>query len=150
MTQEKFPGHGIGPPQWDSESLEAAAARRRAELAKDYLLEADVLARLDIDHKALTALRRARKLLAVWHQPDNRYLYPPYQFTETGVIAEMEPLLAYLLEGSTGSGWNEIEWLMTPHALLAAQTPAELLPFDPERVLQAAEVEFKEDRDASW
>ena len=138
------------PPRWDAESLEAAAARRRAELARDYLLEADVLAKLNIDHEALIKLRRTRKLLAVWHQPDNRYLYPLYQFNETGVIPEVEPLLMYLLEGSTGSGWSEIEWLMAPHALLEAQTPAALLPFEPTRVLEAAEVEFKEDRDTSW
>ena len=38
MTQEN------DPPLWDVETLEAAASRRRAELAKHYLLEADVLA----------------------------------------------------------------------------------------------------------
>lgn len=144
MTQEN------DPPLWDAESLEAAAARRRAELARDYLLEADVLAILGIDHEALIKLRRTRKLLAVWHQPDNCYLYPPYQFNEAGVIAEVEPLLICLFEGSTGSGWSEIEWLMAPHALLEAQTPAALLPFEPAGVLKAAEAEFKEDRDASW
>lgn len=59
-------------------------------------------------------------------------------------------MLGYLLEGSTGSGWSEVEWLMTPHALLEAQRPVELLSFDPAKVLSAAEVEFIEDRDAGW
>jgi len=60
----------------DPEALEAASARRRAELARGYLVEADVLSKLDIDYETLVAWRQARKLLAVWYQPENRYLYP--------------------------------------------------------------------------
>ena len=150
MTQEKSLAREIDPQSRDSEPLIVTAAKRRAELAKDYLTEAGILVRLGIDHKTLVTWRKARKILAVWHSPENRYLYPSYQFNNVGVIPEMEPLLQHLFEHSNGSGWNEVEWLMTPHALLDGMSPTELLPIDPAKVLEAAEVEFVEERDAGW
>jgi hypothetical protein len=129
MAQEKSLPDQDGLPPGDFASRQAASARHR---------------------KALTTLRRARKILAVWHPPENRYLYPPFQFNEADVISEVAPLLAYLHNVSSGSGWSEIEWFVTPHALLGAQTPAEVLPCDPASVLDAATIEFSEDREANW
>lgn len=150
MAQEKSLPDQDGLPPGDFASRQAASARHRAELVKDYLLEADVLAKLNVDREALTTLRTAHKILAVWHAPENRYLYPPFQFNEADVISEVAPLLAYLHNVSSGSGWSEIEWFVTPHALLGAQTPAEVLPCDPASVLDAATIEFSEDREANW
>jgi len=145
-----MPSHDNGSSASNRRSLDAASAQRRAEIAKSYLLECDVLTKLNIDHDELTALRKERKILAVWNQPESGFVYPPFQFNETGVTSVLEPLLACLDGGRSGSSWGDIEWLMTPHVLLDAQTPAEVLPLDPARVLGAAKLEFSEHPDAGW
>lgn len=150
MTQEKSPQNDGNPRTSGRASVDAVSAQRRTQLAKDFLLEVDVLTKLDVDQEALAALRRARKILAVWQAPESRYVYPPFQFDDVGIIAGLELLLLYLREGSSGSGWSEIEWLMTPHALLEARAPADLLPLDPNKVLGAAETEFSKERDSDW
>jgi hypothetical protein len=150
MAHEHSSSHGGDPRSSESNSLEELAARRRAELATSYLSEADVLRHLDIDHDALAALLTRREILAAWHTPENCFVYPPFQFNALGIISELAPLLAHLRAGSSGSGWSEIEWFITPHALLEARAPADALLVDPARVLKAAEAEFSEAQGASW
>lgn len=127
-----------------------ASARRRAELAQTWLAEDDVIARLGIAPQTLAAWRKARKLLAVWHAPESQYVYPPCQFTDAGLIREMEPLLRFLDYGVTGSGWDEIEWLYASNAFLNARRPADVLTEDPARVLEVAAQQFNEDPDSRW
>jgi hypothetical protein len=150
MSHKQSSIQGGGPPFGESDSLEALAARRRAELAASYLAEEDVLRHLEIDHNELAALRVRREILAAWHVPEKRFVYPPFQFSAVGIISELAPLLAHLRAGSSGSGWSEIEWFITPHALLEAHAPADALLVDPARVLKAAEAEFSEDQGACW
>lgn len=108
------------------------------------------MARLGVDLDTLDEWRRRRLVLAVWHAPERQYLYPPFQFSNVGPLREMPPLLGYLNHGVNASGWAEIEWLYTPHALLDGQPPAEILLHDPIRVLDAAHQEFTPDPDAGW
>ena len=81
------PSHDNGSSASTHCFLDAGLAQRRAELVKGYLLENDVLTRLNVDHDGLTALRKERKILAVWYPPESCYVYPPFQFNETGPIS---------------------------------------------------------------
>lgn len=150
MAHEHSSPHGGDPRSGEPDSLEELAARRRAELVASCLSEADVLRHLGIDHDALVALRMRREILAAWHAAENRFVYPSFQFNAVGIISELAPLLAHLLAGSSGSGWSETEWFITPHILLQAYAPAEVLQVNPARVLEAAEAEFSGTQDAGW
>lgn len=128
-----------------------ASRLRRAEFVKDWWREHDVLKRFGIEPDTLAQWRRRRRVLAVWHAPENQYFYPPCQFDETGPRREISAMLGYLNdESSSGSGWNEIEWLFAQHSLLDSQTPADMMLHDPRRVLQVLHEEFLEDPDARW
>lgn len=141
----------MDPCELASEDIEVVSTRRRAELARTFFAEADVVSRLGIDRATLVAWREARRLLAVWFPPDERYLYPPCQFDEAGLIVEIEPILQYLQPWlGNQTGWGEVEWLMTPHASLDGQTPVEALGTDRGRVLEVAATEFSEDPSTHW
>ena len=127
-----------------------ASARRRAELAQSWLTEADVLARLGTSQETLNVWRKGRKLLAVWHAPEDRYLYPPCQFNDIGLLPEMEPLPGYLGRGVSRSGREEVEWLYANNAFLDAQQPADVLPNQPVLVLDVARAQLTEAPDARW
>ncbi|EJP77624.1 hypothetical protein [Stenotrophomonas muris] len=43
------------------------------------------------------------------------------------------------------TGWGEVEWLLSPHALLDGAAPAEVLVSDSASVLKAARAEFLAD-----
>ncbi|WP_233518989.1 hypothetical protein [Paraburkholderia xenovorans] len=45
-------------------------------------------------------------------------------------------------------GWRRASWLYSPHALLDEQTPADVFPDSPLRVIKGAPVEFRGDPDA--
>lgn len=127
---------------------DSALQARRTELVANWWRETDVLKRLGIKPDTLTLWRHRRRVLAVWHVPEQQYFYPPYQFDETGPRREMSAVLGYLNHDClSGSGWGEIEWLLTPHALLDGHTPADMMLHDPRRVLQALHEEFLEDPD---
>lgn len=123
----------------------ASAAARRVELARGYLTASDVQTRLGISHDILVQWRKAGFLLAVWHAPERRYLYPPYQFVGAHLLEEIATLLAmHRAIGADRSGWSTVEWLLVPHVLIDDQRPAEILQSDPARVLSAAQIEFSE------
>ena len=126
---------------------EASAARRR-KLSEGWLTESEADLKLG-GHLAATAARRSGKVLAVWIADKEMYLYPDFQFGSQGALDAMSELLPWLPRTS-GSGWDEIEWLYAPHALLAERPPAEVLVGDPRAVVEAAEREFTEDPDARW
>ncbi len=126
-------------------TLAAVAAKRRAALARDYFVEDYVQRRLGIDPEMLVQWRKASKILAVWHGPEQRYLYPPFQFAGNRLLDEIATLLS--LRGAVGadrSGWSAVEWLLAPHVLLDGQRPADVLRSNPDSVVAAAEVEFME------
>lgn len=137
-----------------------AAAQRRSALARDWLDGAavnDLLGSTATNKSQLpTRLRQEGKILGVWVVADNRYRFPTWQFNQNQLIPEFREILSLLRSergvagGRQTSGWEEIEWLCAPHALLAKQIPADLLATTPERVLEAARQEFMENQDAGW
>jgi hypothetical protein len=97
----------------------------------------------------VTAFRKAGEFLAVWLPSDQRFLYPTWQFDERGnPIPEVAALLTLLRSpngmgiGFPTTGWGEVEWFISYHALLDGQSPAQVLVSDPARVLAIAKEEF--------
>lgn len=139
-----------------------SAAERRRALARAWPTSAEVSRQLgstaeNASHRA-NQLRRGGQLLGVWMPSEQAYRFPVWQFDANG--APVPPLaeLLTLLRGPGGmstqerltSGWGEVEWFLTPHALLDGASPAEILPDDPARVLAAAQEEFQGPADARW
>lgn len=122
-------------------------ARRRA--SADWLDAASVAVRLGMVPGDVTALRKTGELLAVWLPSDQRFLYPTWQFDDRGnPIPEVAALLALLRSpngtgiGVPSTGWGEVEWFISHHALLDGLSPAQVLVSDPARVLAIAQEEF--------
>jgi hypothetical protein len=140
----------------------AAAPAQRQALSRDWPTAADVSRQLgstaeNASHRA-NQLRRDGQLLGVWLPPEQAYRFPAWQFGVDGrPVLQLAELLA-LLRGPGGmavqdrltSGWAEVEWFLTPHALLDGASPAEVLASDPARVLAVAQNEFQEPADARW
>ena len=119
-------------------------------------------ARPDVAGRLANEERCAGRLLAVWILEEDGYRFPPWQFCSRtdGIVTpipEMAEILQLLREhrgvidgGRRTSGWNEIEWFMTPHIDLDGATPIEMLSEHPSAVLEAAREEFLEDPDTIW
>ncbi|ASK94778.1 hypothetical protein KWH04_17745 [Xanthomonas campestris pv. trichodesmae] len=150
-----------GPPPPGVRRADAAAVRRR-HLSQAWPTAAEVSRQLGStaengSHRA-NQLRRDGQLLGVWLPSEQAYRFPVWQFGSDGrPVPPLVELLA-LLRGAGGmdtqdrltSGWGEVEWFLTPHALLDGASPAEVLPHDPARVLAVAQEEFREPADARW
>lgn len=139
--------------------LRDAAAQRQA-LAAQWLTAAQVSADLGSQaangsHRA-SQLRRDGQLLGVYvSHPSPSYRYPTWQFHRPGEVVYVLPEILRVLREygpfereSEGlrrtTGWGEVEWFLSPHALLDGATPADMLATDPDRVLQAARTEFED------
>jgi hypothetical protein len=133
--------------------LASLAAIRRMELAQNYLSAEAAQALLGIDSSTLTALRKERRLLAVWHKPDQQWIYPDFQFDQAGLIEQMPALLAvyerYYSHVWTNT-WRIVEWFMAPHLLLNGAPPMEIINNDPQLVLRIARIEFHQDPATMW
>lgn len=137
-----------------------AAAWRRQDLARQWLTARQVSSMMGSRaHNAsqfATQRRLAGQVLGAWVPSERAYRYPPWQFQESGQPVEhLEKILRLLRKqgrmatrNKRTSGWTEIEWFHTPHALLEGDSPAHVLAADPGRVLAAAEGQFVEDSDA--
>lgn len=129
------------------------SAARRRELYSVWESETSIARRIS----NLRALLRDGRALSVWVREEGEYRCPDFQFDGQGqLISQMKRVLD-LLRGPNGlayannlSGWQEVEWLYCPHALLNAKSPAECFPTDPEAVLAAADEEFSQDRSSNW
>lgn len=145
------------PPE--RQILQDAAAQRHA-LAAQWLSAAQVSAGLGSQaangsHRA-SQLRRDGQLLGAYvSHPSPSYRYPTWQFRADGQpIAHMTEILRVLRDFGPferepdglrrTTGWGEVEWFLTPHALLDGAAPADMLGTDPGRVLQAARTEFED------
>lgn len=142
--------------------LARAAAVRRAELADGWPNAAQVnrtmgsTARRAGGHAS--ELRRAGALLGVYlPMPEESWRFPCWQFRPDGQPVDyLEDILRVMrndgpfLDGlRRTTGWGEVEWFMSRHALLDDMTPAKVLTTDPKRVLEAARTEFAEDVEIS-
>ncbi|MFL9866645.1 hypothetical protein PQR67_20925 [Paraburkholderia fungorum] len=95
--------------------------------------------------------RAGGALLGVWSEPRHCFVYPDFQFRQSGAIRkEIAALLAVLPRDDDLDGWRRAFWLYSPHALLDERTPADVFPDAPMRVIKVAQVEFQGDSDATW
>lgn len=94
-------------------------------------------------------LRTQRKLLGVWSPRLNTFVFPDFQFDESGrPLPEVPELLTTLPAGN--GGWRETFWLYSPHALLDGQSPAEVFAENPRLVIDVARIEFCASPDDHW
>lgn len=152
------PGDAVSAPSLPFDTPESASLR--VELSRDWL-DAEGVGRLlgseaeNVSHLP-NKLRRQGRILGVWLLPEHRYRFPPWQFLHGRPIEELGEVLTLLrsdhgvARGRRTSGWEEIEWLCGPHALLEGRRPCDVLASDPQRVLRVARREFTEDVDARW
>lgn len=86
--------------------------------------------------------------------PHPSYRYPTWQFSADGKAVEhLAEILTVLRSSGTfqrereglrrTTGWGELQWFMSSHALLGGPTPAAVLTYDPARVLRPAQIEFE-------
>lgn len=100
-------------------------------------------------------LRREGKLLAVYiANPVPSYRYPTWQFSPDGqpvrnlaqmlrIMRSLGPFQRESNDLRRTTGWGEVEWFLSPHALLNGQSPSTVLATDPAGVLLAARTEFE-------
>lgn len=129
------------------------SAARRRELYSVWESETSVARRIP----NLRALLRDGRALSVWVREEGEYRCPDFQFDGQGQLIPQMKRVLDLLRGPNGladansqTGWLEVEWLHSPHALLNAKSPAECFPTDPDAVLVAADEEFSQHRSRNW
>lgn len=137
-------------------SHEAAIAFRNRLLAKGWRDAKGVAelvgAHIGSNPNQYAARLRARGgLFGVWSAKDRSFLHPDFQFDQRGNIRpEVAELLKALPNEHDRGGWQRAFWLYSPHALLAAKSPAEMFVSEPARVIEVAKREFNGDVDAGW
>lgn len=143
--------------RWDLLPETAASAQARADVAKDWL-DADAFEALlnpdALRGRTLKQCLQSDSVLGVWIAERKLYLFPPWQLDPAGTpLTGLSAVLA-LLRGPYGisrheptSGWEEIEWLVAPHAVLSGAKPSEVLALDPYLVLDAAKQGFSSSSD---
>lgn len=90
-------------------------------------------------------------LLGVWSAPQRAFVYPAFQFDQSGKpVPEVIELLALLPKEGDEDGWRRAFWLYSPHAYLGDQSPADVFTSDPVRVLRVALEEFHGDPGTAW
>lgn len=95
--------------------------------------------------------REARILLGIWSVPRCAFVYPAFQFDQSGKPRpEVVELLALLPTDGDQGGWRRAFWLHSPHAHLDDQLPADVFANDPVRVLNVAREEFHADTNMAW
>jgi len=111
-----------------------------------------------VQGRTLTQCLQSGIVLGVWIGELKLFLFPPWQLDSTGMpLPGLSEVLALLrgpygvLAGGPTSGWDEIEWLIAPHARLSGGTPSEVLAVHPALVLKAAKQDFSSwSDDARW
>ncbi|WP_312706863.1 metallophosphoesterase [Stenotrophomonas sp.] len=134
------------------------AVAQREALAAQWPSAAQVSTRLRSQsgsEKDASHLRREGHLLGVYvTDPMPSYRYPTWQFRHDGqpvehlteilrVLRDLGPFLREPDGLRRTTGWGEVEWFLSPHALLDGATPADVLCVDPALVMRAACVEFE-------
>jgi len=132
-----------------------ASAQARAEAVVDWLDAAtfeSLLYRDAGEGRTLNQHLQSGTVFAVWVPERDLYLFPSWQLDPTGrpspALAEVLALLRGQYGASAGertSGWEELEWLIAPHARLYGNSPSEMMALEPALVLEAARHDF-----SSW
>lgn len=95
--------------------------------------------------------RAAGTLMGVWSAPRRAFVYPAFQFDQSGkLVPDVAELLALLPKEGDEDGWRRAFWLYSPHAYLGDQSPADVFGSDPMRVLRVIQEEFHADPDTAW
>lgn len=139
----------------------SASAQARADAARDWLDAAAFQAILSpnaLQGRTLTQCLQSGSVLGVWIGELKLFLFPPWQLGSTGIPLPVLSEVLALLRGPYGvsagdpsSGWDEIEWLIAPHARLSGGSPSEALALHPTLVLEAARQDFSPwSDDARW
>ena len=139
-------------------SLDELSAARRLQLAAEWPTADEAGLAMGLDSRDASRVVEqhrceGRLLGAYMVEPEHHWRYPIWQFDYSHQpIARLADVLAVLrrhgsyLHGRGGaSGWREVEWFHSPHALLDGRRPCEVLREDPDAVLEAARVEYIEE-----
>ena len=138
-----------------------ASAQARAEAVAEWLDAATFESLLDLDARQGRSLEQCLQsgiVFAVWVPESCSFLFPQWQLDSAGrPSAALSEVLA-LLRGEHGvsggerrSGWEELEWLIAPHARLHGSSPSQVLILAPALVLEAARQDFSSwSADARW
>lgn len=137
---------------WNLPMETTVSARAREDAAEGWLDAATFEALLSPETRrngTLMQCLQAGSVLGIWISEWKLYLFPQWQIAPTGQPLKGLSQVLALLRGPFGisngemtSGWQELEWLIAPHALLSGGTPAGVLALDPDLVLKAAEQDF--------
>lgn len=138
-----------------------ASVEARAAVSADWLDDAafaDLLRWDGRNGRTLSELTESGSVLGVWLSEKEAFFYPKWQLTTSGdLIPALGELLSLLrgpygvAEGERTSGWEEVEWLLAPHALLGGSSPSTMLITDPDLVLHVARQELSSwSDDARW
>lgn len=148
---ERQPGTAAASKRKDNPSAVLARARRDQLLRIEPWLTSEELARradVDIDPDSYVQTRRnQRTLLSVLH--NGAYLHPCFQFRAHSVdpLPGLEELLSVFPE--TRTNWAAVFWLFQPTGRLGGRCPAETFAEDPEKVIEAARLDYFGDP-SSW
>lgn len=137
--------------------LYEASAAKRAELSADWPTAAQVGMAMGIDaddaSRFVTRLRKQGVLLGAYMtEPKHHWRYPTWQFdAEHRPIERFAEILAilhehgpYLDDQGRTTGWGEVQWFRSAHLLLDDRQPCDVLQEDPDAVLEAARVEYRD------
>lgn len=138
--------------RWDLPPETTASAHARADVATDWL-DADTFEALlspdALQGRTLQQCMQSDDVLGVWIAERRLYLFPPWQLDPAGTPRSGLSTVLALLRGQYGvsdgrptSGWEELEWLVAPHALLHGRTPSDMLALEPGLVINAARQDF--------
>jgi hypothetical protein len=142
---------------WDLPPETTASAQARVDVATDWL-DADTFEALlspdALQGRTLKQCLQSDSVLGVWIAERRLYLFPPWQLDPAwtpwaGLYAVLRLLRGPygVSSGEPTSGWEEIEWLVAPHALLSGAKPSEVLALDPDLVLAVAKQDFSSSSD---
>ncbi|MBM9912283.1 MULTISPECIES: hypothetical protein [Stenotrophomonas] len=138
-----------------------AAAQARAEAVAEWLDAAAFESLLDLDARQGRSLEQCLQsgvVFAVWVPESHAFLFPQWQLDSAGRPSIALSAVLALLRGEYGvsggertSGWEELEWLIAPHARLHGSSPSQMLILAPTLVLEAARQDFSSwSADARW
>lgn len=137
-------------------SLEHLAVARRTDLATQWPTATQVERALSDERSgqapfAMRWFREGRLLAAYLPDSGGSWHFPPWQFGCDGkpvqylaeILGSIRRTGQFLDAKGQTTGWSEIEWFLSGHALLDGRSPAELLATMPHQVLRAALTEFQ-------
>lgn len=139
----------------DSPPETPVSAQARTDAVAEWLDAATFASLLSLDARqgrSLDQCLQSGTVFAVWIPESRSFLFPQWQLDPAGRPSTALSEVLSLLHGQYGvscgertSGWEELEWLIAPHARLYGSSPSAMLALAPDLVLEAARQDF-----SSW